>query len=137
MNEVTALNLKVIEEFRANGGKVGPPFEGSPLLLLGTIGAKTGAERTNPLVYVEDEGRIIIVASFAGADASPPWFHNLKANPEVTVEIGTEKYQARASIVDEPDRTRLYQKMEAAMPIFTEYQSKTTRVIPVVALERI
>ncbi len=137
MNEVTALNQRVIEEFRANAGKVGPPFEGSPLLLLGTIGAKSGAARTNPLVYVEDAGRVIIVASFAGADKSPPWFHNLKANPEVTLEIGTEKYQARASIVDEPDRTRLYQKMEAAMPVFTEYQSKTSRVIPVVALERI
>ena len=137
MNEVTAMNQRVIKEFRENGGKVGPPFEGSPLLLLGTTGAKSGEARTNPLVYVEDAGRIVIVASFAGAPNSPPWFHNLKANPEVTVEVGSERYQARATIVDEPERTRLYQQMEAAMPIFTEYQSKTSRVIPVVVLERI
>ena len=137
MNETTAFNQRIIKEFRENGGKSGPPFDQSPLMLLGTIGAKSGAARTNPLVYVEDAGRMIIVASFAGAAKSPPWFHNLKANPEVTVEVGTDKYQARATIVDEPDRSRLYKKMEDAMPIFTEYQAKTDRVIPVIALERI
>lgn len=133
MNE---MNRKVIEEFRANHGKVGGRFEAYPLLLLKTIGAKTGEPRTKPLAYLADGERYIIIASFAGAAASPPWFFNLKKNPDVEVEVGDEKFAALATIIDEPERSEIYQRVVAAMPIFAEYQEKTTRVIPVVSLTR-
>lgn len=136
-NEMQDFNNKIIAEFRANKGVVGEPFAGAPLLLLGTTGAKSGAARTNPLAYVNDGDRLVVIASFAGAANNPPWYHNLLANPEVTVEVGDDKYQARASVVDEPERSALYQKMVAAMPIFEEYKAKTSRVIPVIALTRI
>lgn len=136
-NETTAFNEKIIAEFRANDGVVGGPFAGAPLLLLGTIGAKSGAARVNPLVYTTDGDDLIIIASYAGADKHPPWFHNLKANPEVTIEEGSDKYTARAAIVEEPDRTRLYAQMEGQMSAFTGYREKTDRVIPVIRLTRI
>ena len=129
-------NKKIIEEFRANGGVVGAPFENAPLLLLGTTGAKSGEHRTNPLAYLDEGERLIIIASFAGAPTNPPWYYNLQANPEVTLEVGTDKYQALASVVKEPERSELYAKMAAVMPAFAEYEQKTTRVIPVIALTR-
>ena len=135
-SELQTFNDQVIAEFRANKGVVGGQMAGMPLLLLGTTGAKTGNPRTNPLAYYTEDGRLFIIASFAGAEASPPWYHNLVANPEVTVEIADEKYQATASTVGEPARTELYGKIAAAMPIFAEYQSKTERVIPLVELTR-
>ena len=135
--EMKAFNQRVIDEFRENEGKVGPPFEGAPMMLLGTVGAKSGEPRTNPLVYTNDGDHIVIVASFAGSDRHPPWFYNLKASGEVIVEVGTEKYTARAVIVDEPERTRLYSQMESEMATFTEYREKTERVIPVIRLERV
>ena len=135
-NPTQEFNKKIIAEFRANKGVVGAPFEGAPLLLLGTIGAKSGEARTNPLAYLADGDRMIIIASFAGADQHPPWYHNLKANPEVIVEVGEEKFSALAAEVDEPERSELYAKMEAAMSAFTEYRQKTDRVIPVIALTR-
>jgi len=135
-SELQSFNDKVIEEFRANDGVVGGPFEGAPLLLLGTTGAKSGKARTNPLAYLDDGDRLVIFASYAGADQHPPWYHNLVANPQVTVEVGSEKYQATASTVDEPDRSALYERMVQAMPTFGEYRDKTNRVIPVVALTR-
>ena len=135
-NETTAFNEKIIAEFRANGGVVGPPFQGAPLLLLGNTGAKSGAQRTNPLAYTTDGDDLIIIASFAGSDKHPPWYHNLKANPDVTVEVGTETYNAIASEVDEPDRSRLYTQMENEMSAFTGYREKTERVIPVIRLTR-
>ncbi|NKB96930.1 MAG: nitroreductase family deazaflavin-dependent oxidoreductase [Pseudomonadales bacterium] len=135
--DVTSFNVRIIEEFRANNGVVGAPFAGAPLLLLGTIGAKSGAARVNPLAYTKDGEDLIIIASFAGADQHPPWFYNLKANPEVTVEVGSDTYQATAQIVDEPERTRLYTQMEEQMSTFTDYREKTERVIPVVRLQRI
>ena len=135
-NETTAFNQKIIAEFRANAGVVGPPFEGAPLLLLGNVGAKSGEARTNPLAYTTDGDDLIIIASFAGADKHPPWYYNLKANPNVTVEVGTEKYAALASEVEEPDRTRLYTQMEEQMSTFTDYREKTERVIPVIRLTR-
>jgi deazaflavin-dependent oxidoreductase (nitroreductase family) len=130
-------NKHVIEEFRANGGKVGGGFEGRPLLLLHTTGAKSGQPRVNPVAYVTDGDRLVVIASKGGAPSNPDWYRNLVANPLVTVEVGTEKFQARASVATEPDRTRLYQKMVSVMPGFAEYERKTTRVIPVIILTRV
>ena len=127
-------NKQIIEEFRANGGKVGGFFEGATLLLLHTVGAKSGLERVNPVVYLADCDRYVIVASKAGADTHPDWYHNIIANPEVTMEVGNETFQALASIATEPERTELYEKMEAQHTGFTEYKNKTTRVIPVITL---
>ena len=135
-NPTQEFNKKIIDEFRANKGVVGAPFEGASLLLLGTVGAKSGEPRINPLAYLADGDRMIIIASFAGADKHPPWYFNLKANPEVTIEVGEEKFTALATEVDEPERTELYTKMEATMSAFTEYRQKTDRVIPVIALTR-
>ena len=129
-------NQKIIDEFRANDGIVGGPFEGASLLLLGTTGAKSRQRRTNPLAYMDEGDRLIVIASFAGAPSNPPWYHNLRANPEVTVEVGVEKYQAQAVVVDEPERSELYDKMATAMPAFAEYRAKTSRIIPVIALQR-
>ncbi len=134
--DMQAFNEAIIDEFRANKGAVGGQFAGAPLLLLSTTGAKSGLPRVNPLAYLVDDDRHIIVASFAGAPTSPPWYHNLLANPEVGVEVGSEQFTAQADVLDEPERTELYAKMVEIMPVFSEYQSKTTRVIPVIALTR-
>lgn len=130
-------NLKIIEEFRANGGETSGPFKGRPLLLLTTKGAKSGEARTTPLVYSRDGDRFVIIASMGGAPKHPSWFLNLSANPEVTLEVGTEKFRARASVPDGAERDRLYAAQAAEMPAFNEYQQKTSRRIPVVVLERI
>ncbi len=130
-------NNQVMAEFRANGGKVGGNFAGAPMVLLTTKGAKSGEQRTTPLVYSSDGGKVVIIASKAGAPQHPAWFLNLKANPEVTVEVGTEKYRARAVVPEGAERDRLYNAQAALMPNFAEYQAKTTRSIPVVVLERI
>lgn len=134
--DMQAFNKAIIDEFRANKGVVGGQFAGASLLLLSTTGAKSGLPRVNPLAYLVDDDRHIIVASFAGAPTSPPWYHNLLANPEVGVEVGSEQFTAQAGVLDEPERTELYAKMVEIMPVFSEYQSKTTRVIPVIALTR-
>jgi len=135
--DTRSFNEQVIDEFRANGGKVGGPFEGAPMVLLTTTGAKSGQPRTMPLVYFPDGDRTLIVASKAGAPTNPDWYHNLVADPEVTLEIGTEKFPARATVVAEPERTHLFERVAASNPGFGEYQKKTTRVIPIIALERI
>jgi len=132
-----AFNQNLIEEFRANQGKVGGPFEGRPVLLLTTTGAKSGRPFTTPLVYLPDGERLLIFASKAGAPTNPDWYHNLVANPTVTVEVGTEKYDATAKVLTGDERDRFYQRQVEAMPQFGEYQKNTTRVIPVVALERV
>ncbi|MGE3076374.1 MAG: nitroreductase family deazaflavin-dependent oxidoreductase [Dehalococcoidia bacterium] len=129
-------NLKIIEEFRANGGETFGPFKGRPLLLLTTKGAKSGNEGTTPLVYSKDGDRYVIIASMGGAPKNPAWFHNIKANPDVTLEVGTEKFKAKASVVEGAERERLYAQQAAMMPAFNEYKEKTTRVIPVVVLTR-
>jgi deazaflavin-dependent oxidoreductase (nitroreductase family) len=129
-------NRKLIEEYRANGGKVTGIFAGSPLLLLTTTGARSGQPRVAPLVYTTDNGRLIVIASKGGAPTHPDWFHNLRANPEVTVELGTETFPARATIPESAERKRLFDQMAAQMPGFAEYQRNTTRQIPVVVLER-
>ena len=136
MTEVKDWNTQVIEEFRANGGKVGGPFEGAPMILITTTGAKSGKRRTTPLVYLPDGDRQIIFASKAGAPTHPDWYHNLVAHPEVTVEIGSETFEATAVVVEGAERDQLYAKQAARMPGFAEYQAKTTRLIPVIALER-
>jgi deazaflavin-dependent oxidoreductase (nitroreductase family) len=130
-------NQNIIAEFRANGGKVGGYFANSSLLLLTTTGAKSGQPRVTPLAYLTDGDRLIIIASKAGAPTNPDWYHNLLAHPVATVEVGSERFQVRASVVDEPERSRLYAKMVEKMPGFAEYERKTTRKIPVVALERV
>jgi len=129
-------NKAIIDEFRANGGKVGGLFAGRTLLLLHTIGAKSGLERTNPVAYVSDGDRLVIIASKGGAPTNPDWYHNLVANPLATVEVGTEKFQVRAAVAVEPERTRLFSKMVEMMPGFADYQHKTNRVIPVFILTR-
>jgi deazaflavin-dependent oxidoreductase (nitroreductase family) len=127
-------NQKIIEEFRANDGKVGGPFEGADLVLLTTTGARTGTRRTTPLMSLRDGGRIIVAASAAGAPSHPAWYHNLLADPHVTVETGTSTLQATAVVIEGEERDRLYARMVEIAPGFAEYQAKTSRVIPVVAL---
>ncbi len=135
MAEQNEFNCKIIEEFRANGGETFGPFKGRPLLLLTTTGAKSGEQRTTPLVYTRDGSRIVVIASKGGAPKHPAWFLNVVANPKVTVELGTRKFSARASIPEGEERDRLYAAQAAEMPAFNEYQQKTARRIPVVALE--
>jgi len=137
MSNLNDRNKAIIDEFRANGGKVGGPFAGRTLLLLHTIGAKSGQKRINPVACITDGDRLVIIASKGGAPTNPDWFYNIVANPLVTVEVGTEQFQARAAVSAEPERTRLYNQMVAMMPGFAEYQSKTTRVIPVITLTRV
>ncbi len=130
-------NQKVIDEFRANGGKVGGMFAGGPLLLLTTTGAKTGRRLTSPLMYNTDGTNLLVFASKGGAPSNPAWYHNLLANPQVTVEVGTETYEARAVPVTGEERDRLYSHHAGQFPQFAEYQANTDRTIPVIALERI
>jgi deazaflavin-dependent oxidoreductase (nitroreductase family) len=130
-------NKAIIEEFRANGGKVGGMFAGRTLLLLHTSGAKSGQPRINPVAYTTDGDRFVIIASKGGAPTNPDWYYNLVAHPDVTVEVGTGQFQVHATVAAEPDRTRLYQQMVAMMPGFAEYEQKTTRKIPVIILTRV
>ncbi len=130
-------NRGVVEEFRANGGKVGGQFEGAPMVLLTTTGAKSGQPWVAPLVYTIDGDRVVIIASKGGAPTHPDWYHNLVANPEVTVEIGEETFPARASIAQGEERDRIFAGVVALMPNFGEYQKNTARLIPVVLLERL
>jgi deazaflavin-dependent oxidoreductase (nitroreductase family) len=127
-------NQGIIETFRANGGHV----QGwKTLLLLTTIGAKSGKERVNPIAYTMDGNHIIIVASKGGAPTHPDWYRNILAHPLVTVEMGDERFQARATVIEGEERARLYAAHATRMPGFWDYERKTDRVIPVVALERI
>ena len=134
MIEAQERNRRIIDEFRESRGKVGGRFEGKTLLLLHTKGAKSGQERVNPTAYVRDGERYVIIASKGGAPTNPSWYYNLLANPLVTVESGTETFQARATVAEEPERTRLYNRMVEMMPVFDSYRYKTTRNIPVIVL---
>jgi deazaflavin-dependent oxidoreductase (nitroreductase family) len=129
-------NSSVIEEFRANGGKVGGPFDGAPLLLLHTTGARTGAARINPMMYLADGGRMYVFASKGGAPDNPDWYHNLLAHPRATVEVGEEQFEVDATVLTGAERDEIYQRQASRYPCFAEYQEKTTRIIPVVALDR-
>jgi deazaflavin-dependent oxidoreductase (nitroreductase family) len=136
MTDVTDWNGKIIEEFRANGGKVGGPFEGAPMLLLHTTGRKSGRERVNPLVYQQVGDDIAIFGSKAGAPTDPDWYRNLAANPEVTVEIDGETVPMRARVAEGEERTRIFDRQKQVMPGFAEYEAKAGRPIPVVVLSR-
>jgi deazaflavin-dependent oxidoreductase (nitroreductase family) len=137
MAEVNDRNKKIIEEFRTNDGRVGGNFTGRTLLLLHTIGAKSGQERVNPVAYFRDGDRLVIIASKGGSPENPAWYYNILAHPHFTVEVGTEKFEVDASVAEEPERTRLYDQMVTIMPGFGEYRLKTTRQIPVIVLTRV
>ena len=130
-------NNQVISEFRTNEGKVGGPFKGAPLLLLTTTGAKSGQPRTSPLMYLPDGERMLIFASKGGAPTNPDWYHNLMAHPQATVEVGTETFNVTATPVTGEERDRLYAIQAKRYSGFADYQAKTTRKIPVIALERV
>lgn len=132
------INRDVIAQFRANGGEIKEGiFKGSPIVLLTTKGARTGATHTTPLVHTRDGDHYVVIASKGGAPTNPAWYHNLVANPGVTVEVGPEKFQARATVARGEERDRLFNAQAALMPGFAEYQRNTTRRIPVVVLERL
>ena len=137
MPDMNEFNAKLVAEFRANNGKVEGQFGKAPLILVTHKGAKTGIERTSPLVCSRDGDRIVIIASKGGAPTHPHWYLNIVANPKVTVELPGEKFEARATIASGAERDRLFKAQAAQMPNFDEYQSKTSREIPVVVHERI
>jgi deazaflavin-dependent oxidoreductase (nitroreductase family) len=128
-------NTSVIEEFRANGGKVGGQFEGAPLLLLHTVGARTGQERVNPMMYRRVGDNYAVFASKAGAPTNPDWYHNLVANPDVTAEIGGDTVQVRARVAGPDERESIWTAHKTEYPGFADYETKTSRQIPVVILE--
>ncbi len=127
-------NVKVIEEFRANEGRVGGMFASMPILLLHHTGAKSGAERVNPLAYRRDGERYVIIASKGGAPSHPAWYHNLVAHPDTTIEVGTQTLPVRAGEATGEERERLYSAQAEVMPQFAEYAEKTARTIPVIVL---
>ena len=133
---VNDFNDKIIAEFRANDGKVGGHFADANLLLLHTTGAKSGQPRVSPLAYFRIDGKLIIIGSFAGAPNNPAWVHNLRAKPAAHVEVGTEAYDVTARELPPAERDELFAKVAAAAPGFADYQSKTSRVIPLFELQR-
>ena len=135
MAEVTDWNKKIIEEFRANGGRVGGQFEGAPLLLLHTVGAKSGQERVNPMMYRTVGGSYAVFASKAGAPTNPDWYHNLRANPRVRAEIGTATVELTARVAEDDERERIWSAQKQEYPGFADYERKTDRQIPVVILD--
>lgn len=137
MSTANSQNERIVDEFRANGGKVGGPFSGATLLLLTTTGAQSGKQTVSPVMCMLDGDRILIYASAAGRPSNPAWYHNLVANPEVIVELGTERFPARATVTTGAERDRLWAEQVARVPSFGAYERNTTRVIPVVALERV
>jgi deazaflavin-dependent oxidoreductase (nitroreductase family) len=130
-------NAKIIEEFRQNGGRVGGQFEGAPMILIHHIGAKSGIERVNPLVYFPDGDRMVIVASAGGAPKNPDWYYNLKANPSTKAEVGTETFAVEAVELTGDEYADMWSLVTATMPGFADYQTKTTRTIPLLALNRV
>ena len=128
-------NDKIIDEFRSNGGQVGGQFAGAPLLLLHTVGARTGEPRVHPMMYQQVDGGYAVFASKGGAPSNPDWYHNLLAHPRVRAEVGTETVELVARVVDGDERERIWSAQKAAYPGFADYERKTTRQIPVVVLE--
>jgi deazaflavin-dependent oxidoreductase (nitroreductase family) len=138
VSDINDWNKKIIEEFRANGGKVGGPFEGAPMILVHHTGARTGTERVTPLVtFPEDDGRYVIVASKAGAPTNPDWYHNLKAHPRTSVEVGTETFPVEVVELEGDERESVWTRVKEASPGFAEYERKTTRTIPLLRLVRV
>jgi deazaflavin-dependent oxidoreductase (nitroreductase family) len=131
-------NRQIIEEFRSNEGRVGGNFEGAPLLLLHSTGARSGAERVNPMMYRRlDDDHVAVFASKGGQPTNPDWFHNLVAYPDATVEIGAETYPVRARVTSGAEREAIWSKQKSQWPGFADYETKTAREIPVVVLERV
>lgn len=137
MSEQNDWNTNVIREFRENGGKVGGMFEGSPMIIVHHLGAKSGAERETPLVYFGEGDRIFIFASKGGAPENPAWYHNLVAHPRVKVEVGSETFEVNARVLEGAERDEYYAKQAAVMSNFADYAANTTRTIPVIELERV
>ena len=137
MPDMKEFNEGVIKDFRANGGRVGGQMENIPLLLVTMKGAKSGRTITLPLAYSKDGNRFVVIASFAGAPHNPSWYHNLVAHPDVTIELGGEKFPAKASVAQGAERDRLFKQQADQLPIFNEYQQKTTRRIPVIVIDRV
>ena len=135
MPEANDWNKGIIDEFRANGGKVGGPFEGAPLLLLHTIGAKSGQARVNPMMYLADGDNYVVFASKAGAPTNPDWYHNLVANPRASIEVGDKTINVVAHVADDQTREPLWSTQKERYPGFADYEAKTDRQIPVVVLE--
>jgi deazaflavin-dependent oxidoreductase (nitroreductase family) len=135
MAEVNDWNKQVIAEFRSNGGKVGGQFEGAPLLLLHTTGAKSGQARVNPVMYLVDGHNFAVFASKGGAPTSPDWYHNLVANPRASIEVGDKTINVVAKAAEGETRERLWSLQKELYPGFADYEAKTTRQIPVVILE--
>ena len=136
MAEPNDFNARIIEEFRANDGKVGAPFAGAPMVLLTTTGAKSGRKITTPLMYLPDGDRVVVFASKGGSPTHPAWYHNLIANPTVTLEVGSDKFEANATVVTGGEHESLYARQAKLYPAFADYQTKTSRIIPVIALKR-
>ena len=134
---VNEFNRNLIGEFRANDGKVTGVFAGAPVLLLTTTGARSGRKHTTPLVYQQDGDRIVVFGSKGGAPTHPAWYHNLVANPIVTVELPGETFEAKARTAEGAERERIWSAQKEIMPGFAEYEAKTDRQIPVVVLERV
>ena len=134
MTEVNEFNRRNIAEFRNNHGRLGGPFEGAPVLLLHTTGARSGQERVHPLMYLADDDRYLLFASAAGIDSSPAWYWNLKSNPDASIEVGDEHLDVHALEVSGADRDAKYAEQSRRYPQYAEYQRNTTRTIPVVAL---
>ena len=137
MAELHDFNQRVIGEFRANQGKVSGQLANMPVLLLTMTGARSGRTLTTPLVYTTDGDRLVVIASFAGAPTHPAWYHNLIANPEATVEVGRERFRVKATVTAREERQHLFDRQATQMPIFVEYQHKTSRQIPVLVLTRL
>ena len=132
---INAFNQSIVDEFRANDGKVTGQFANANLLLLTTTGAKSGNRRVSPLAYFRIDGKLIIIGSFAGAPVSPAWVHNLRANPQAHIEVGTDAFDVTARELAPAEREELFEKVTAAAPGFAEYQAKTSRVIPLFELQ--
>jgi deazaflavin-dependent oxidoreductase (nitroreductase family) len=131
---VADFNTRIVDEFHANEGRVGGPFEGVPLLLLHHTGAKSGQSRVNPLAYLPDDGRYVVFASKGGSPSNPDWYYNLKANPDVRIEVGTQALDVVASEASGEERERLFRTQVQSVPQFGDYEQKSGRVIPVMIL---
>lgn len=136
MNDRQRLNQAIIDEFRANSGKVGGQFSAIPILLLTTIGAKSGESRISPLAYLADGDTFVVTAANGGRPKSGGWYYNLLSDPRVTIEVGDEQFAAHATVVESEERERLYARIVEAMPLFADFQAKTARQIPIIVLSR-
>jgi deazaflavin-dependent oxidoreductase (nitroreductase family) len=135
-DDINDFNQQIIDEFRANDGKVGGPFQGAQLLLLHTTGAKSGKPRIAPLAFRQEGDAVAVFGSKAGADTNPDWFHNVVANPQVSVELGSERFDAIARVAEGSERDRIWEQQKADVPNFAQYEQQTDRQIPVILLER-